>query len=120
MSVAAGVFRGVICTSQTNLEGYFRQAWPQLYFVATYDGGWKAFFMELINYYCNFLWSFMDIFIIAISICLSTRFRQLNDHLEKFKGMVNGWDFCLWPANETPLYLFVYIENYGNVTDDGQ
>lgn len=89
MSVAAGVFRGVICTSQTNLEGYFRQAWPQLYFVATYDGGWKAFFMELINYYCNFLWSFMDIFIIAISICLSTRFRQLNDHLDKFKGMVN-------------------------------
>lgn len=89
MSIAAGVFRGVICTSQTNLEGYFRQAWPQLYFVVSYDGGWKAFFLELINYYCNFLWTFMDIFIIAISICLSTRFRQLNDHLDKFKGMVN-------------------------------
>lgn len=90
MSIAAGVFRGVICTNQANLEGYFLQAWPQLYYVAPYDGGWKAIFMELINYYCNFLWSFMDIFIIAISICLSTRLRQLNSHLEKFKGMVSG------------------------------
>lgn len=91
MSIAAGVFRGVICTRSTSLEGYFKQAWPQLYTITEYDGGLRGFLVELINYYCTFLWTFMDIFIIAISICLSTRLKQLNSHLEKFKGMVN---FC--------------------------
>lgn len=87
MSISAGVFRGVFCTQKTSLEGYFIQAWPQLYSVTKYDGGAKGFLVEIINFYCTFLWTFMDIFIIAISVCLSTRLQQLNQHLERYKGM---------------------------------
>lgn len=48
----------------------------------------------------------MDIFIISISICLSTRFNQLNEHLKQYKGMVSAillfFFFC----------FFFQIENY--------
>lgn len=107
MSIAGGVFRGVVCTNQTSLEGYFRQAWPQLFFVSDYDGGLKSFLMELINYYCNFLWSFMDIFIITISICLTTRFQQLNYHLKKFEGMVRMKISNMADDNDGSLYGIV-------------
>lgn len=88
----AGVYRGQvisqICTNSTSVEGYFKQAWPQIYSIADYDGGIRGFVIELLNYYCTFLWTFMDIFIISISICLATRLKQLNEHLKHHKGMV--------------------------------
>lgn len=83
-----GVFRGQYCTNTTNLEGYFKEAWPQIYKPTFYDDGLRGFLIELLNYYCVFLWTFMDIFIIAISICLSTRLKQFNAFLERFMGMV--------------------------------
>lgn len=88
MSIASGVNRGRLCTNTTNVEAYFHQAFPQFYSVTEYSGGWKEFFAELLNYYCVFLWSFMDIFIVGISKCLSTRLNQFNEYLLKFKGMV--------------------------------
>lgn len=88
MSIASGVNRGRLCTNTTNVEAYFHQAFPQFYSVTEYSGGWKEFVAELLNYYCVFLWSFMDIFIVGISKCLSTRLNQFNEYLLKFKGMV--------------------------------
>lgn len=88
MSIAAGVYRGRLCANTTNVEAYFHQAFPQIYSVTEYSGGWKEFLAELLNYYCVFLWSFMDIFIVRISKCLSTRLNQFNEYLLKFKGMV--------------------------------
>ncbi len=88
MSIAAGVYRGRLCPNITNVEAYFHQAFPQIYLVTEYSGGWKEFLAELLNYYCVFLWSFMDIFIVGISKCLSTRLNQFNEYLSKFKGMV--------------------------------
>ncbi|KAJ6635416.1 Gustatory receptor for sugar taste 64f, partial [Pseudolycoriella hygida] len=80
MSIAAGVYRGRLCTNTTNVEAYFRQAFPQIYLVTEYSGGWKEFLAELLNYYCVFLWSFMDIFIVGVSKCLSTRLNQFNEY----------------------------------------
>lgn len=88
MSIQAGVFRGQVCKNNTSLEGYLKQAWPQVYSIVDYDGGIRGIFIEVLNYYCTFLWTFMDIFIIAISICLATRLKQLNEHLKQHKGMV--------------------------------
>lgn len=85
--IVAGVFRGIYCTKNTSLEGYFVQAWPQLYTITPYDGGWMAFVVEIINYYCTFIWAYMDLLIIAVSICLSTRLKQLNEYMERFRGM---------------------------------
>lgn len=90
MSIVAGVYRGIYCTNNTSLEAYFVQAWPQLYTITPYDGGWMAFAIEIINYYCTFIWAYMDLLIIAVSCCLSTRLKQLNDYLERFRGM----DMC--------------------------
>lgn len=90
MSIVAGVYRGIYCTNNTSLETYFVQAWPQLYTITPYDGGWMAFVIEIINYYCTFIWAYMDLLIIAVSVCLSTRLQQLNDYLERFRGM----DMC--------------------------
>ena len=58
-----------------------------MYFIWNYSP-WPGVFSEVVNYYCAFIWSFKDGFLIAISVCLSTLLRQLNEHLEQFKGMV--------------------------------
>lgn len=88
MAVLTGVFRAQQCTNDTTLEGYFRQTWPQLYSVVGYDGGILGFLIEILQYYCTFVWTYMDILIIASSICLSTRMKQFNNHLKNHKGMV--------------------------------
>lgn len=90
MCMIVGINRVSVCTNSTSFEGYFKQSWPQVYTIVKYDGGIRGILSELLNYYCTFLWTFMDIFIISISICLSTRFNLLNDHLKQFKGMVNS------------------------------
>lgn len=89
LCMIVGVFRVSLCTNSTSFEGYFKQSWPQVYTIVKYDNGVRGIFSELLNYYCTFQWTFMDIFIISISICLSTRFNQLNEHLKQYKGMVN-------------------------------
>lgn len=91
LCITCGVFRVHICTNHTSIENFFKQNWPQIYTNANYDNGICGFFAEWLNYYCTFQWTYMDIFIISISICLSTRVNQLNEHLMQYKGMV--WSF---------------------------
>lgn len=43
---------------------------------------WAAFFINFINISATFVWNFMDIFIIVISIGLSTNFELINKELE--------------------------------------
>lgn len=88
LCISVGVQNGQLCLNGTYIEGYMIQAWPQIYSTVQYDHGLRGSFAELLNYYCTFQWTFMDIFIISISICLSTRFNQLNEHLKQYKGMV--------------------------------
>lgn len=108
MSIAAGVYRGGLCTNTTNVEAYFHQAFPQIYLVTEYSGGWKEFLAELLNYYCVFLWSFMDIFIVGISKCLSTRLNQFNEYLLKFKGMVCRMNYSV-------IFVVFVATDEGNV-----
>lgn len=101
MSVAAGVYRGTMCVNTTTVQGYFGVAFPQLYqqldwmhdavgqepTVDTIDI-LTLIAVEYTNYYCMFLWTFMDIFIVAISLCLTQRLSQLNAHMERHRGLV--------------------------------
>lgn len=111
MSIAAGVYRGSLCERVSAIEGYFSIAYPQLYERLHWMHNSDRTAMrtqhdhepdnvsedivtlavvELVNYYCTFLWSFMDVFIVAIALCLRERFWQLNEHLARHRGMVNG------------------------------
>lgn len=93
LCMVCGVFRVQICSNHTSIEGFFKQNWPQVYTKSNYDNGIRGFFIEWLNYYCTFQWTFMDIFIISISVCLSTRVNQLNEHLKQYKGMVSSFWF---------------------------
>lgn len=41
------------------------------------------------NILCTFIWNYMDVFVMIVSIGLAAKFKQLNDNLFKFKGMVS-------------------------------
>lgn len=71
-----------------DVEIFFKQNWPQIYKHHKYDGGIRGISGEILNYYCVLQWVFMDILIIAITICLSTRLFQLNEHMKQFSEMV--------------------------------
>lgn len=111
MSIAAGVYRGSQCENVSAIQGYFSVAYPQLYEILYWmhdsrrpplpqpSGDRYApqietediltlLVVEYVNYYCVFLWSFMDVFIVAISMCLTLRFSQLNQHMERYRGLV--------------------------------
>lgn len=57
-------------------------------FAYTSYASWKAFFGKVLNVISTFLWSFTDVFLILMSIGLTTLFKQLNKDLMKFKGKV--------------------------------
>lgn len=90
LSLSVAIFRSISCTNNTKFEAsvFYKQAWPQIYTIIKYDGGVRGFSGELVNYYSVLQWVFMDILLIAITICLSTRLHQLNQHLKQYNGMV--------------------------------
>lgn len=46
--------------------------------------------LEYFNISTTMSWNFLDLFIVAISIGLSTRFKQLNNRIKQFKGRVRS------------------------------
>lgn len=43
-------------------------------------------FIKFLNVIATFVWSFTDLFVIIVSIGLSSKFHQINDDLVKVKG----------------------------------
>lgn len=48
-----------------------------------------AFFGKMLNILSTFMWSYMDLFVMVVSIGLSTQFKKINRHLMKYKGQVS-------------------------------
>lgn len=42
------------------------------------------------NIAATFCWNFMDLFVMMVSIGLSSRFKQINEDLQRVKGQVNS------------------------------
>lgn len=54
-------------------------------------------FNEIMNMTFTFGWNYMELFVIMISLGLSTRFHQINQRIDKFRGKVK--------------YLYTYLKN---------
>lgn len=50
----------------------------------------KAFLGKMLNVLATFLWSYTDVFVILMSVGISTLFKQVNKNLFKYKGQVNS------------------------------
>lgn len=59
------------------LEGYIRSNMPQLFHIFPGYSIVKAIGVMTFNLYCTFIWNFMDLFIIVISVGLSRKFNQV-------------------------------------------
>lgn len=89
MAIAGDIHGAAACEhNSTLIKLYFIKSFPQIYSTISYQAGAIEVFLELINFYCVFLWSFMDLIIVATSICLSTRINQFNENLQRYRGMV--------------------------------
>lgn len=44
---------------------------------------------KMVNVISTFCWNYMDLFVMMISAGLSTRFKQINEDLQRIKGEVN-------------------------------
>lgn len=49
---------------------------------------WSAIIGKFVNVVATFCWNYMDLFIMMISVGLSTRFKQINEDLQRNKGKV--------------------------------
>lgn len=52
-----------------------------------------AFIGKFINIVATFAWNYMDLFIMIVSVGLSSRFKQINEELRRVKGEVNNHSF---------------------------
>lgn len=50
---------------------------------------WLAIVGKLSNVISTFCWNFMDLFVMIVSVGLSSRFKQINEDLQRIKGQVN-------------------------------
>lgn len=74
------------------IKDFFVAHLNQLFYFISYSP-LAAFLGKIVNVIGTFTWSFMDLFVMLISVGISTRFKQLNDALFRVKGQVIAADF---------------------------
>lgn len=101
MGLAVSLHKSTFCSNSGRLNTaiFLKQSWPQIYTLIKYDGGVRGFSGEILNYYCVLQWVFMDILIIAISICLSTRLYELKEQMKQYNRMVVSYSIKLYLFN---------------------
>lgn len=57
-------------------------------FILTELTWWKAILSKWFNIVVTFAWSFMDLFVMIVSVGLAAQFEQLNTDLKRVKGQV--------------------------------
>lgn len=118
LSLTVQLYGSAHCSNsgRVDVEIFFKQNWPQIYKFNEYDGGIRGITGEILNYYCVLQWVFMDILIIAITICLSTRLFQLNEHMGQFAEMVKGEINLPRFRNFSQWFFFHFPGHSENVT----
>jgi len=81
----------VLCAVEDKMDGictYFFNSFPHVYdyFPCSL---WNGVIMFIINVLCAFAWTYMDLFIILMSVALADKFQQLNRCLQLVEGKVS-------------------------------
>lgn len=90
LSIISLAFYSVMCTKVKTdpFEDYFKIDLNEMFAYLEYSP-LLAISGKTINILSTFLWTYMDLFIMVISVGLSTQFRKINRHLMKYKGQVS-------------------------------
>lgn len=72
------------------IEELFKVQLPILFTVTKFSL-WKAIPSKWFNIIMTFVWSYMDLFVITVSIGLASLFKQLNADLERVRGKVTRY-----------------------------
>lgn len=86
LSITVGAHGANNCpTIKDPVKAFYVRNYPQVWLIFTYSG-WLASLIKFFNIILTFAWSYTDLFVIIISIGLTSKFEQLNDELRKMKG----------------------------------
>lgn len=77
------------CFRQDDAIDTFLKVQVSEIFVFMSYSSWLAIVGKFTNIVATFCWTFMDLFVMIIGISLSTRFKQINDDLQRIKGQVS-------------------------------
>lgn len=90
LSIISTAFYSITCTPKKTepFEDYFRMELNQLFAYFEYSP-YLAFLGKALNILSTFMWTYMDLFVMVVSIGLSTQFKKINKHLMKYKGKVS-------------------------------
>jgi gustatory receptor len=86
LSITVGAHGANNCpTIKDPVKAFYVRNYPQAWLIFSYNG-WLASLIKFFNVILTFAWSYTDLFVIIISIGLTSKFEQLNDELRKMKG----------------------------------
>lgn len=88
LNIIAAIQNATKCMITTdNFQNVFIDQMPHIFYFTSYSPT-KALLGKFVNIMATFVWTYMDLFIIIISIGLVFRFQQINNNLMKHKGQV--------------------------------
>lgn len=87
------------------IRNFFEMTNDEIFYVLNYSTP-LALWGKIQNVYSTFIWNYMDIMVMIVSIGLASKFRQLNDNLLKFKGLVRKCNIRISPFI---TYLCIYL-----------
>lgn len=85
LSVISAIHFANYCPARKDpIESYLFSSSNQLFYVFDYNTiiAWLG---KMENVLLTFTWNFTDVFLMIIGVALSSKFQQVNDHLEKHK-----------------------------------
>lgn len=89
LNIIAAIQNATNCMiTNDNFQNVFIDQMPHIFYFTSYSPT-KAILGKFVNVMATFMWTYMDLFIIIISVGLVFRFQQINNNLMKHKGKVN-------------------------------
>ena len=104
----------VLCAIEDGMDGictYFFNSFPHVYDYVPCSL-WNGVIVFLINVLCAFAWTYMDLFIVLMSVALADKFRQLNRCLQSVQGKVSLFQQIRCIYN----FLSLYMSQHANVS----